>query len=50
VKAVIPYKKSSARSRLSPVMTREERGEFVELMLNQVIDTLKEAGIEKMAL
>ncbi len=31
-------------------MTREERGEFVELMLNQVIDTLKEAGIEKMAL
>lgn len=32
------------------IMTREERGEFVELMLNQVIDTLKEAGIEKMAL
>ncbi|WP_292373099.1 2-phospho-L-lactate guanylyltransferase [Methanosarcina sp. UBA411] len=47
MKAVIPYKKSSAKSRLSPVLTRKEREEFVELMLNQVIDTLKEAGIEK---
>ncbi len=45
MKAVIPYKKTSAKSRLSPVLTREEREEFVELMLNQVIDTLKEAGI-----
>jgi len=45
MKAVIPYKKSSAKSRLSPVLTREEREEFVELMLNQVIDTLKEAGV-----
>ncbi|AKB81871.1 2-phospho-L-lactate guanylyltransferase [Methanosarcina barkeri 3] len=45
MKAVIPYKKASAKSRLSPVLTREEREEFVELMLNQVIDTLKEAGI-----
>ncbi len=46
MKAVIPYKKSSAKSRLSPVLTLEEREEFVELMLNQVIDTLKAAGIE----
>lgn len=45
MKAVIPYKKASAKSRLSPVLTREEREEFVGLMLNQVIDTLKEAGI-----
>ena len=45
MKAVIPYKKCSAKSRLSPVLTREEREEFVELMLNQVIDTLKEAGV-----
>jgi 2-phospho-L-lactate/phosphoenolpyruvate guanylyltransferase len=45
MKAVIPYKKASAKSRLSPVLTREEREEFVELMLNQVIDTLMEAGI-----
>lgn len=45
MKAVIPYKKASAKSRLSPVLTREEREEFVELMLNQVIDTLMEAGV-----
>ncbi|RXA19510.1 2-phospho-L-lactate guanylyltransferase [Methanosarcina sp. MSH10X1] len=45
MKAVIPYKKTSAKSRLSPVLSLEEREEFVELMLNQVIDTLKEAGI-----
>lgn len=46
MKAVIPYKKASAKSRLSSVLTREEREEFVELMLNQVIDTLKKAGVE----
>lgn len=45
MKAVIPYKKASAKSRLSPVLSQEEREEFVELMLNQVIDTLREAGI-----
>jgi 2-phospho-L-lactate guanylyltransferase len=47
MKAVIPYKKASAKSRLSPVLTWEEREEFVELMLNQVIGTLMEAGIGK---
>jgi len=47
MKAVIPYKKASAKSRLSPVLSQEEREEFVEIMLNQVIDSLKEAGIEK---
>lgn len=47
MKAVIPYKKSSAKSRLSPVLSPEEREEFVEIMLNQVIDSLKEAGMEK---
>ena len=46
MKAVIPYKKAGAKSRLSPVLSLEEREELVELMLNQVIDTLKEAGIE----
>ena len=45
MKVVIPYKKASAKSRLSPVLSREEREEFVELMLNQVIDTLIETGI-----
>jgi 2-phospho-L-lactate guanylyltransferase len=45
MKAVIPYKKVRAKSRLSPVLSQEEREEFVELMLNQVINTLKEAEI-----
>ncbi len=47
MRAVIPYKKAGAKSRLSPVLSLEEREEFVELMLNQVIDSLREAGIEK---
>jgi 2-phospho-L-lactate/phosphoenolpyruvate guanylyltransferase len=47
MKAVIPYKKVRAKSRLSPVLSQEEREEFVELMLNCVIDAIKEAGIEK---
>jgi 2-phospho-L-lactate guanylyltransferase len=46
MRAVIPYKKAGAKSRLSPVLSLEEREEFVELMLSQVIDSLKEAGIE----
>lgn len=46
MKAVIPFKKANAKSRLSPVLTLEEREKFVEMMLNQVINTLKEAGIE----
>lgn len=47
MRAVIPYKKAGAKSRLSPVLSLEEREEFVELMLNQVIDSLRSAGIEK---
>jgi len=47
MRAVIPYKKAGAKSRLSPVLSLEEREEFVEIMLNQVIASLKEAGIEK---
>lgn len=46
MKAVIPYKKSRAKSRLSPVLSQEEREELVELMLHQVIDSVMEAGIE----
>jgi 2-phospho-L-lactate/phosphoenolpyruvate guanylyltransferase len=46
MKAVIPYKKARAKSRLSPVLSQEEREELVELMLNQVIDSVKAAGIE----
>jgi 2-phospho-L-lactate guanylyltransferase len=46
MKAVIPYKKSRAKSRLSPVLSQEEREELVELMLNQVIVSVQKAGIE----
>ena len=46
MKAVIPYKKTRAKSRLSPVLNLEEREELVELMLHQVIDSVMEAGIE----
>ncbi len=47
MRAVIPYKKTGAKSRLSSVLSLEEREEFVEIMLNRVIASLKEAGIEK---
>ncbi len=47
MRAVIPYKKAGAKSRLSPVLSLQEREEFVELMLNQVISSLKGAGIEQ---
>ena len=47
MRAVIPYKKTGAKSRLSPVLSLKEREEFVGIMLNQVIASLEEAGIEK---
>jgi 2-phospho-L-lactate guanylyltransferase len=47
MRAVIPYKKENAKSRLSPVLSREEREEFVELMLRDVVDSLLCAGITK---
>ncbi len=47
MKALIPYKKKNAKSRLSPALTLKEREEFVELMLRDVISSLQNAGIEK---
>jgi 2-phospho-L-lactate guanylyltransferase len=46
MRAVIPYKKAGAKSRLSPVLSLEEREKFAELMLLEVIASLLEAGIE----
>jgi 2-phospho-L-lactate guanylyltransferase len=46
MRAVIPYKKENAKSRLSPVLSREEREQFVEFMLKDVIWCLKEAGVK----
>ncbi len=45
MRAVIPYKKENAKSRLSNVMTKAQRETFVELMLKDVIENLKGAGI-----
>ena len=47
MRAVIPYKKENAKSRLSPVLTLGEREEFVELMLKDVLNTLYKAGVDK---
>lgn len=47
MRAVIPYKKENAKSRLSSVLTLGEREEFVELMLKDVINTLSKAGVDK---
>ena len=46
MRAVIPYKKENAKSRLSNVMTKTQREAFVELMLKDVIESLKVAGIQ----
>ena len=45
MRAVIPYKKENAKSRLSPILSRIEREQFVELMLRDVIFSLREAGV-----
>ncbi len=47
MRAVIPYKKQNAKSRLSPVLSLEEREHFVELMLRDVVKSLQDAGIKK---
>ncbi|WP_321418359.1 2-phospho-L-lactate guanylyltransferase [uncultured Methanomethylovorans sp.] len=45
MRAVIPYKKENAKSRLSPILSRIEREQFVELMLRDVVSSLREAGV-----
>jgi 2-phospho-L-lactate guanylyltransferase len=46
MRAVIPYKKTKAKSRLSSVLTCQEREDFVETMLMDVVSTLSSARIE----
>lgn len=46
MRALIPYKQENAKSRLSPVLSRTEREQFVELMLRDVICSLREAGVK----
>lgn len=44
MRAVIPFKKSSAKSRLSPFLSEKEREEFALAMLSDVVKTLIESG------
>lgn len=46
MRAVIPYKQENAKSRLAPVLTLKEREQFVELMLRDVVCSLREAGVK----
>jgi 2-phospho-L-lactate guanylyltransferase len=45
MKALIPYKRQNAKSRLSPTLSLREREQFVELMLRDVVESLREAGV-----
>jgi 2-phospho-L-lactate guanylyltransferase len=44
MRAVIPFKKSNAKSRLSPLLTDSEREEFAMAMLSDVTGTLLRSG------
>jgi 2-phospho-L-lactate guanylyltransferase len=47
VKAVIPYKPENPKSRLSAVFSERDRKRFLELSLENVLQTLKDAGIKQ---
>ena len=47
VKAVIPYKPENPKSRLSTVFSENDRKRFLELSLENVLLTLKDAGMEQ---
>ena len=44
MRAVIPFKKGNAKSRLSALLSEKERGEFAIAMLNDVAGTLRSSG------
>lgn len=44
MRAVIPFKKSNAKSRLSQLLSEKEREEFAFAMLNDVVETLISSG------
>jgi 2-phospho-L-lactate guanylyltransferase len=43
VRAIIPFKPKNPKTRLSPVMSQEEREAFAEMMLGDVLDAVTEA-------
>ena len=46
MKAVVPFKIINAKSRLSSLLTEEERSRLALLMLHDITTTLREAGLE----
>ncbi|HTX43473.1 MAG TPA: 2-phospho-L-lactate guanylyltransferase [Methanocella sp.] len=46
MKAVVPYKTVNAKSRLSALLTPEERARLARLMLDDITGVLKEAGLD----
>ena len=44
VRAIIPFKPKNPKTRLSPVMSLEERERFAEMMLGDVLDAVVEGG------
>ncbi|MBU2617888.1 MAG: 2-phospho-L-lactate guanylyltransferase [Euryarchaeota archaeon] len=46
MKAIVPYKKKGGKSRLSPLLSPSEREELAECMLEDVVSTLSEAGVD----
>lgn len=46
MKAIVPFKAVNAKSRLSSVLTEEERGRLARLMLKDITSTLRRAGVD----
>ncbi len=46
MKAVVPYKTVNAKSRLSTLLTPEERARLARLMLDDITGVLRQAGLE----
>lgn len=44
VQALIPFKPVNPKTRLSPVLTQEEREDFARAMISDVVASVKEAG------
>jgi len=45
MKAVVPFKTINAKSRLSAVLTADERAKLARLMLDDIVGVLREAGL-----
>jgi len=46
MKAVVPFKTVNAKSRLSTILTADERAKLARLMLDDIVGALREAGLQ----